>query len=461
MADSPKQAEAAQALFSAIVDLIGAPIPRSIPNYLIFKERYKKEIRTVSRKVITPGVSLDDIEKFLVKDQDWYKSSINIANRLLVATKTLSKKTYNKIRPKGIDLYYVRGDDNVFGSIDTLWKFTNESTKKINLLEDKRDLVFNNINKWSPADIYLASAKAQRLLKTVASGGDFKFKLGPSGTTLTSLDNFQSFSVLNAFIKKLIDDGELLPLSLKKSPDRKSTIIKTINYIEGDVAKALKSQQIGYHGYVFSKTSDVFNSKDVYIKFTTKPRIMMQFRDKGTSGVSKGRAPTYSYQGIITGGTKALDGGLAGKSIGDVFGQVNQSAGTFFSLAAQKATIDEAVEISQQMESDFDKAINNKICDKVFFFVNSYSNQNFRTKVEFFSALYNYFSLEKLQNNQQLVERARAQFIFGKYLGGSMIEMFEKDKTQANEIVTNMILYAGSRAQSSSPHWKAADVSSF
>lgn len=461
MADSPKQAEAAQALFSAIVDLIGAPIPRSIPNYLIFKERYKKEIQIVSRKVITPGVSFNDIEKFLVKDQDWYKSSINIANRLLVATKKLSKKTYNKIKPKGIDLYYVRGDKNVFGSIDKLWKFTNESTKKTNLLEGKNDLVFNNINKWSPADIYLASAKAQRLLKTVASGGDFKFKLGRNGTTLTSIDNFKSFAILNAFIKELIDDGELLPLSLKKSPDRKSTIIKTINYIEGDVAKALKSQQIGYHGYVFSKTSDVFNSKDVYIKFTNKPRIMLQFRDKGSSGASKGRAPVYSYQGIITGGTKALDGGLAGKSIGDVFGQVSQSAGTFFSLSAQKAVIDEAVEISKQMEIDFDKAIDNKICDKVFFFVNSYSKQNFKTKVEFFSALYNNFSLEKLQNNQQLVERARAQFIFGKYLGGSMIQMFEKDKTQANEMVTNMILYAGSRAKSSSPHWKAADISSF
>jgi hypothetical protein len=461
MADSPKQAEAAQALFSAIVDLKGAPIPRSIPNYSIFKEKYKKEIQIVSRKVITPGVSLNDIENFLVKDQDWYKSSINIANRLLVATKKLSKKTYNKIKPKGIDLYYVRGDKNVFGSIDKLWKFTNESTKKTNLLEGKNDLIFNNINKWSPADIYLASAKAQRLLKTVASGGDFKFKLGRNGTTLTSIDNFKSFAILNAFIKELIDDGELLPLSLKKSPDRKSTIIKTINYVEGDVAKALKSQQIGYHGYVFSKTLDVFNSKDVYIKFTTKPRIMMQFRDKGSSGASKGRAPVYSYQGIITGGTKALDGGLAGKSIGDVFGQVNQSAGTFFSLSAQKAVIDEAIEISKQMEIDFDKAIDNKICDKVFFFVNSYSKQNFKTKVEFFSALYNNFSLEKLQNNQQLVERARAQFIFGKYLGGSMIQMFEKDKTQANEMVTNMILYAGSRAKSSSPHWKAADVSSF
>ena len=62
------------------------------------------------------------------------------------------------------------------------------------------DLVFNNINKWSPADIYLASAKAQRLLKTVASGKDFKFKLGRTGTTLTSIDNFKSFAILNACI---------------------------------------------------------------------------------------------------------------------------------------------------------------------------------------------------------------------------------------------------------------------
>ena len=461
MADSPKQAEAAQALFSAIVDYRGAPLPYTIDNYIQFQEQYKREIRAVSRKVVTPGVSLQSIETFLIKDNDWYKSSINIANKLLSATKTLSKKTYNKIKPKGIDLYYVRGDVNVFGSLDKLWKHTNNSTKKANLLEGKNSLVFNNINKWSPADIYLASAYAQRLLKTAASGNNFKYKLGSNGTTLTSIDNFQDFSVLNAFIKDLINKGELLPLSLKKSPDRKTTIIKTINFVEGDVAKALKSQQIGYHGYIFSKTNDVFSSKDVYIKFTNKGNIMLQFRDKGSSGESKGKAPTYSYQGIITGGTKALDGGLAGKSIGDVLGEVNSSAGTIFSLANQKAVIDKAVRISEEMDDDMEEAIKDPICNKVFQFVNRYTNQSFQSKADLFNALYNHPNFSTKLDSSNLKVRARAQFIFGKYLGGSMIDIFEKNKTKANEMVTNMILYAGSRSASSSPHWKAADITSF
>ena len=66
MADSPKQAEAAQALFSAIADYRGGPLLSSLKDYNEFQEKYKKEIRTVSRKVITPGVSLNDIEKFLI-----------------------------------------------------------------------------------------------------------------------------------------------------------------------------------------------------------------------------------------------------------------------------------------------------------------------------------------------------------------------------------------------------------
>ena len=40
MADSPKEAEAAQALFCAIVDLKGAPLPTNIPNYIVFKQKY-------------------------------------------------------------------------------------------------------------------------------------------------------------------------------------------------------------------------------------------------------------------------------------------------------------------------------------------------------------------------------------------------------------------------------------
>jgi len=461
MADSPKQAEAAQALFSAIVDYRGAPIREDIPNYTKFSQTYKKEIRAVSRKVVTPGVSSASIVDLLNKDKDWFKSSINIANKLFSDTAKLSKKTHGRIKPKGLDLFYVRGDKNVFGSIDKLWKHTNEQVKQANQLEGKNSLVFNNINKWSPADIYLASAKAQRLLRDTASGKKINFKSGKF--EFTSISNFVDFSVLNLFIKQMIDDGDLLPLSLKKSPDKKNTIIKTINYIENDVQKALKSQEIGYHGYVFSKTNDVFSSKDVYIKFTNRERILLQFRDKGTSGFSKGKAPAYSYQGIITGGTKALDGGLAGQSIGDVLGQTSTKAKSLFKLSNQKSVIDEAVRISKAMDEDIEKAIDNNICKTVFKFVNNYSKQEFDTILDLFDKLYTNknYAIENLKGSQQLAVRARAQFIFGKYLGGSMIDIFEKDKKQADQMVTNMILYAGSRAKSSSPHFKASDISSF
>ena len=63
------------------------------------------------------------------------------------------------------------------------------------------------------------------------------------------------------------------------------------------------------------------------------------------TGFSKGKAPAYSYQGIITGGTKALDGGLAGQSIGDVLGQTSTKAKSLFKLSNQKKVIDEAVKI--------------------------------------------------------------------------------------------------------------------
>ena len=96
MADSPKEAEAAQALFCAIVDLKGAPFPSSIPNYIVFKQKYKREINAVRRKVVTPGVTESGIEKLLLKDNDWFLSSINIANKILKETKKLAAKTHQK-----------------------------------------------------------------------------------------------------------------------------------------------------------------------------------------------------------------------------------------------------------------------------------------------------------------------------------------------------------------------------
>jgi len=459
MADSPKQAEAAQALFSAIVDNLGKPLPM-YKNYNDFKKAQQSQINKVKVNVKTPGVSITDIERFLKKDNEWFMSSINIANKLFEITKTLAKKTHNKIKPTGIQLFYVRGDSEVFGSMDKIWKYTNEKTKEANANEGKNSLVFNNINKWNPADIYLATTKVKQLLSSIAKGSEVSYKLG--SLNITSLTNFQDFAILNAFVKKLIDDGELLPLSLKKSPNGKNTVVKTINYVEGDVEKAIKQQNISYQGYIFSKTNNVFNSKDVYIKFTDKGNLL-QFRDKGSSGVSKGKAPTYSYQGIITGGKQALDGGLAGQSIGDVLKATNSKAGEMFSLTNQKKVIDTAIKLASMIESgNFDKVIEHKIAKDVFKFVNKFSKSKFEDELDLYTQLYKEKGYTKKDlKNKTLAIRAKAQFIFGKYLGGSMIQLFEDNKKLANEMTLNMILYAGSRSESSSPHFKASDVSAF
>ena len=87
-----------------------------------------------------------------------------IANKLLDDLEKLAKKTYNKIKPKGIDLFYVRGDDEVFGSMQILFTSTKKAVKR----ENPSAVVFDNINKWTPADIYFASDEARTMLSNIA-----------------------------------------------------------------------------------------------------------------------------------------------------------------------------------------------------------------------------------------------------------------------------------------------------
>ena len=466
MADSPKEAEAAQALFCAIVDLKGAPLPTNIPNYIVFKQKFKREINAVRRKVVIPGVTESAIEKLLLKDNEWFLSSVNIANKILKETKRLAAKTHQKIKPPGLDLFYVRGDRNVMENIETLWKLTNENVKRANKIDGKNALTFNNINKWSPADIYLASANAQRTFKKLVQGQKVSIKVG--NFMITSADNFQDFSVLNLMIKHMIDMGELLPLSLKKSPNGKNTILKTINYIENDVQKALKKQDIRYHGGFVSRTNDIFNSVDTLFQFSNDKSKFIQFRDRGSSGFSKGKAPSYSYQGVIIGGKAALDGAIGGGAIGQIIAQTDKKLSTKLSLSNQKKKIDEAVRLSKLMNTDMEKAANSTLCKAVYKICVKYgpTTQKFKDEVDFFSKLYIHPKFDKDKNKELkgavvLADRKRAQFIFSKFLGGSMIAAFDKDKTRANEIVKNLLLYAGSRSRTSSPHFKASDSSSF
>ena len=482
MADSPKLSESSQALFCAVVDYLGKPINgRNRPaNYPAFKKEYGAIVNRVKNKVKTGSISVSSIERYLTENKDWYESSINIANELFNATEKIAKKTYNRIKPVGISLFYIRGDKgtrDIMSDIALIWKYTNTAVKKRNRLEGINDLTFNDINKWSPADIYLASQRGRMMMRQLASGKVMSRGVKIGKTKIDSLTSMTSFSVLNAMMKQMMEDGDILPLSLKKAPRQDSVVIKTINFMENDVANALKKNDIRYHGYIFSQTKDVFNSKDVYIKITSGP-FKLQFRDKG--GTGGGRKPTFSYQCIISGGKQALDGSLAGDSIGNVIFQTNQSLGRQFSSASQSRIIDSAFKIAKNMQKEIDvdgilsNSIQNTICRKVYEYAKKYSGVAIGSLESFYEELVNHpqFSREGTSimvkedggrvrlESELLVERARAQFLFGKFMGGRLIEGMERSKKDANEIAINLLLYAGSRTSQSSPHVKASDISS-
>jgi hypothetical protein len=202
MADKTALQESSQALFCAIADFLGVNESSKIldlkkfNSYLDFKQKNKKLIENSSIRIATPGVNLKMIEEFLVTNNEWYISSLLIANALVKEISNID--TDFKIKAVGFqNLYYFRGDDEVMGNIQKLFTIANESP-----MTAKKQVSFGNVNKWNPADIYLASDKAKKQFKDTLS------KAKPKAFT---------FSSLNILTSDLIDSGDLLPLSLKKT----------------------------------------------------------------------------------------------------------------------------------------------------------------------------------------------------------------------------------------------------
>lgn len=201
MADKTALAESSQALFCSIADNLGSTNAnlldlKQFPTYIDFKSKNQKIVEDSFKRVSTPGVSLKDMETFLIGNQDWYKSSILIAKKLI--EDILSIDPNYKIKMKGYqNLYYFRGDESIMGNIQKLFTIANKAP-----ITRKKQSSFGNINKWNPADIYLASKKAYDVIVE-----DLR----------NAKPGSYNFTHLNTLTANLIDSGDLLPLSLKKT----------------------------------------------------------------------------------------------------------------------------------------------------------------------------------------------------------------------------------------------------
>ena len=221
MADKTALAESSQALFCSIADNLGAVDSKLLdlkkfPTYVDFKSSNEKLVNESFKRTNTPGVSLKDMETFLISNVDWYKSSVLIAKKLIDDILTIDPNY--KIKMKGYqNLYYFRGDEAIMGNIQKLFTIANKAP-----ITKKNQASFGNINKWSPADIYLASKKAydeiEKDLKSAKPGS-------------------YNFTHLNTLTANLIDSGDLLPLSLKKTT---STVeLVKVNFNRQDELKYL------------------------------------------------------------------------------------------------------------------------------------------------------------------------------------------------------------------------------
>ena len=243
-------------------------------TYLKFKKNFSKSIiSTAFKRITTPGVSLKDIDEYLSNDDGWYKSSVLIAKKLIKDI-TFIDPDY-KIKQEGFqEIYYFRGDNEVMIPIEELFKIANNSPATA--------VKFGNVNKWSPADIYLATIKAKK---------DIAKELREVRSTKS-----YTFPKLNILTSNLIDSGDLLPLSLKKTTiDVK---LEKVNFNKKDELKKMKDASMSSKG-----VSDWKPYKRVKFGEKTETRdLKIHLNNGGMIKIRHDPTPKFVAEFVVSGG---------------------------------------------------------------------------------------------------------------------------------------------------------------
>lgn len=290
MADNTTIAESAQALFCALADYVQLKRDnindlfdvKMIPTYEAFKVSwngtYKNyTIEDVFKKNTKTDVSqLKVIEDFLIKNNDWYKSSVLIGRTLIEDIDKVVTGFKGIKKPKPTEIWFSRGDEEVMKNIQILFKHANETRKAMNGIEgSKRLIIFGNINKWNPADIYFATNYARKKIEK----------------EVKEVSNFNSsgylFSELNTLISDLIEEGQLLPLSLKKTT--KTVMLVPVNFDRQYEINQFKD--LAFAGFVteFQKsTKQKFYTRDITVRYNPKDsKFKFQIKHDVSGGAFK------------------------------------------------------------------------------------------------------------------------------------------------------------------------------
>ena len=242
MADDTSYAESAQALFCAVADYLG----KQEASKLLDAKKYASPEELMEEKKIAKALplafnrinahyaggarfSLKQLTDWITlpKNIKWYKSTIMIAKQMMREISSIDNDFRAIESPSFQNLFYFRGDDEIMQNIETLFKYANSQ----GLIAVRGTMKFGDVNKWSPADIYFGSNKAKNRIKA-----EIKAYATPKAKQA------YSFTLLNSMIGELIENGELLPLSLKQAAG--SVTIKKVNFSRSDEEKYINSLRI-------------------------------------------------------------------------------------------------------------------------------------------------------------------------------------------------------------------------
>jgi len=223
-----KLAESAQALYAALAFNV---LKRQITNKDLTKENFKKALETA-----------DTDEKFekLINDlpDDWIESSISGANAL-----------YKKYGGKGKYTFH-RGSKLV------------ETIEKIFTTINRQERAFGNLNKWSPADIYMIADKS----------------------AIRDISEEKTLKGLNEKMFECIQKNTVIGVSLKKNETG------TAKLSEKNFPTDSKITTASFRG-----TSTNLDAMDGYIKWGLAVSEKIQFRSFG------GETSLTGWQGEIKG----------------------------------------------------------------------------------------------------------------------------------------------------------------
>ena len=227
-------------------------------------------------KNVKTSASLNDVVVFLSQNKDWLTTSISTANVL-----------YEKFGGGGKKYNFYRGE-SIVETIEESFKPVNRNHLNA---ENRKERPFSNINKWSPADIWMVDGSKENTFKQEI----------PKKTT---------FITFNDFFKEKIVAKELIGISLKGLNPKKETKIAPWNF--DTHVKAVRSLKSGTGAAgVKSETTTkgksagldkLFKSIDCYLWGSNNMEI--QFRATDTQG--------KTWQGEVIEGADAKHGKIGG-----------------------------------------------------------------------------------------------------------------------------------------------------